>query len=634
MSEESEKMLLDVGFDVHPRTNSAEWLIEQHKKRLERKAKMTAEEKQAALEKVRSYWAIPEKRDEYNEHRRVMREKARDDLMKKTGVARVVGRPAQAPPPAPMGAAIAQSEYSNAQEYINKFMDYTEIAVPAEYKDIGFAFNDTSEHPKIILPEKMSDYAFLNHYSAFADLKPDMRRDFLAGFRDAMECAGYTMPAEVLKTKDPLKYTEWYTKTDVDPFKVVKFSTTTFGVAVRNNAAHGITKGVTPLSRSQQHGQATGLGSITTQGLLLCLHHTQNAKEGASGFASEMCQKLLRDQFIYEKFGKWAREQSKIHFKTQVQTEKDVKNTMPWEEWVAKAKVYISKSFNIKGKFAGDINIAPANEAFNAKQLEQLRNAVLVACLSLVPNIRYAWKSLRIRPSGYEKSGGESLKENYVTVPTEPAEMPRFYFNTTKIGEALRRLAQTPHNISYENVFDPIRAPDSPLFLKIVKSWLKVTPNREWFLPKDFGTHNEEAASLSELFNKTILPQVSPTKRFMEGLQRREYINWFEEKFEDWQRNSVKNSVAARLMTHHFNEDTRKSYVKTKTVPDRVPSKEAEPPVAKALVVQPLKPLAAKPLKPLAAKPVKPLARKQLIVKENEPRSSGRKKKAAIVWDE
>ena len=407
MSAESEKKMptmLDIGFDVHPRTNSAEWLIEQHKKRLERKAKMTEEEKKALLEKVRGYWAIPEKREAYNENRRKMREAARNDLLEKTGVARVVGRPVMAPAPAPKGAAVAQSEYTHAQEYIKKYLTYTEIPLPPEYKDLGFAFNDTSANPKIVLPEKTSDFAFLSHYSPFINLKPEMRREFLRGFQDAMTSAGYTVPEEAMKSQDPLKLCEWYAETNVDPFKVVKYSTTKFGLAIRNYPRYGIVKGQTPLSLNQQHSHASGLGSIITQGLLLCLNKTQN--EEPDGFAGAACQKLLHDQFVFEKFGKWAREQSKAHHANQVQTEKDVENTVPWEDWVEKAKEFISESYyikdvkatrSIKGETAGYIKLYPANEdgSYSPDQLTQLRNAVLVACLSLVPNIRYAWPEAR-----------------------------------------------------------------------------------------------------------------------------------------------------------------------------------------------------------------------------------------------
>ena len=599
MSAEAEKKMptmLDIGFDVHPRTNSAEWLIEQHKKRLERKAKMTEEEKKALLEKVRGYWAIPEKREVYNENRRKMREAARNDLLEKTGVARVVGRPVMAPAPAPQGAAVAQSEYTHAQEYIKKYLNYTEIPLPPEYKDLGFAFNDTSANPKIVLPEKTSDFAFLSHYSPFVNLKPAMRREFLRGFQDAMTSAGYTVPEDVMKSQDPLKLCEWYTDTKVDPFKVVKYSTSKFGLAIRDYPRYGIVKGQTPLSLNQQHSHASGLGSIITQGLLLCLNKTQN--EEPDGFAGAACQKLLKDQFIFEKFGKWAREQSKAHHANQVQTEKDVENTVPWEDWVEKAKEFISESYyikdvkatrSIKGETAGYIKLYPANEdgSYSPDQLTQLRNAVLVACLSLVPNIRYAWQSVEIKPSGYENSGGAALKENYVTVPATEKEMPRFYFNTTKIGEAVRRLAKTPDNESFENKFYPKLSPDAPLFLKIVKSWLEINPNKRWFIPATFGSAKKpnitsKEASLSSLFNDSILDKVLPGKRFTEQLQRREYINWFNDKFEGWLHNNVNHQRQARIMTHHQNQDTRTSYVKNKTVASKVVSPAPAPAPAPA----------------------------------------------------
>ena len=123
----------------------------------------------------------------------------------------------------------------------------------------------------------------------------------------------------------------------------------------------------------------------------------------------------------------------------------------------------------------GSIRLVPGatTTTFTVEQLTELRNAMLVACLSLVPNVRYEWDSLRIRPGDFDTAGSEDgtpmskqerLNSNYVTIPSEKHPLPRIFFNTTKIDDAVRNLAGTPLDQAFENKFFPDLTPDAPLF--------------------------------------------------------------------------------------------------------------------------------------------------------------------------
>ena len=318
------------------KTNSANWLAQEALNRKRRFAALNEEEQATRIAKMRSYWAIPDKRAEYNANRRKKREEAEEDLFKKTGLRTLVGRPEAVAGPQHEQAGVAQSQFKMTitPEFVKKFIPYEDIgiAIPPEYQAklaYVFGFSSATKNPVIEIPKSSSEYPFLRDQKAWDKIGKSTQQTYLSAFVHLMGKVGKVMPPDIVKTKDPLACATWYAKENIDPFKVIENSTVKFATWDENNERHGHIAGVTPISVSEQNKRPNAVRSVITQGLLLCLNEgVAHPEDHEKGFGTDVCQKLLKDQFIYDPFGKWARIQTKNKHASQTQTTANKENTL------------------------------------------------------------------------------------------------------------------------------------------------------------------------------------------------------------------------------------------------------------------------------------------------------------------
>ena len=510
-------------------TNSPEWLIQESETNLARREAESKAQYEARIKRQQAYWA--QKKDEINAKRRDARAEARAKLVAELGAPKRNGRPRGAPAVVSQEASAVQGQ-SKSLDRISSHINYKSIAIP---KELAGVFHNDSEKPEIAISESQGTWPLFN-VKPFKDLKENVRKSYLNNFKNGIKAAGFEPPPN--PEADPLVYSKWYGDSAIDAFAVVKANSVAFGK---------LSEGV-PMSISTSNGRASGLQSVVVQGLLECLR--------MDDFSHPSCKKLLHDHFIYFEFARRAKHASGIKFNKQTETVENQERSIPWEEWMAMSREYIGKIFYLEGARMGDLK---SRKALTKIQYAHIRDAVIIGAYSLIPVMRLTpWNTTVVKPVGYDVDGADRMKLNYTS------EDGRVFFNDFKNAAAVRKLADPPVNRPFEQKFE------SPLFSKMLKTWISLNPNHnkdhgKVLFPANFVTNNEGFIDLgSKLMTLSAVIDTEGKRKFGNRLMRRAFIKWFrspdKHKLKD---NDVNELIQFMLSVHQTSPLINLGYVKT-----------------------------------------------------------------------
>lgn len=521
-------------------TGSVEHLVAESEKRKKKLTDETAQQRAERLKMQKDYWK--ERGDVYNANRNAKRAASRAKLVaEQPELVKKVGRPKGAVPKVEEDLGVVQQNAKVVGGYKDKLLKLVDASIPIP-KELGVVFNDTADNPTIEVNPDASKWS-MYHIKVFSDLKKNSQDAYLSNFKISFKAAGITLPEN--PNRDPMVYAEWYAKSSIDPYRVVKANSEQFG------KFEGGKNDGQPLTTSTVNGRASAVNNVIVQGIIQRLKDkTMNTPQG---------KKLLRDHFIFFEFQNRAKHNTGQKFNKQAETGKDKDNSIPWDEWMAAAKAYIDKVFYTSGAKEGELRKQPKTTT----DFVAARDAVIVAAFSLLPITRLKpWDNTVVKPAGYEKGGDAAkdyMKINYATPDG------RVFFNDFKNYSSVYALADPPKNTPLEQ---PIK---SALFKKILKTWIAVKPaTNPYLFPSSFKENSTSAVVLGTRLI-TLAASIDPKKRqFGNRLMRRAYIKWVRNTEGGFDKNNVHALIEFMLSVHQTSPLVNMGYVKTsQTTPEK-----------------------------------------------------------------
>jgi hypothetical protein len=266
------------------------------------------------------------------------------------------------------------------------------------------------------------------------------------------------------------------------------------------------------------------------------VNHTIRVRRGQKLTSDAAWTQLIIWMTIFHEWTLLAKKETGKKHEKQTAGQHLKENYVPWPEWVQATSAYIRKYFDTAPAAGRLMKKAP-------KGLDGLRDAVLLACYSLIAPIRNNWANVRI------VRGAEPKKdENSVVINAEGAVTGVFW-------------GDFKNSASFKGQL-PIQTDTTAELRTMLAEWIRVNPSKTWLFPAKMKEDSNYITNFSTFFGN--LTQRIVGKRVGVQVLRVAYIHWFHDTFPE----AVKDVANFRRVLrnlHQFTFHTHLSYRKNIT---------------------------------------------------------------------